>query len=268
LRLIGIPALLWLLLATTCTPFVQAAGRFWDGPLQEQEQTAFLASNHRLIFEDVGALPGTTLAVHDEGPRHDEDERVVGMDTTFRLSRPLRTPTVDAWRSFHPKGMAPSNTLDAAYDTDIYRPAWRNLDEIARRLERIGFHRDGDYQTGATMQSRRVTLRRDGVTVWLFIDIVEIRSGHAVSAGRLLDVGQGPHPPRQGGDLLVPLGQTRVLLAEEPLEHLIPASFPASCALRRRADRPLYGGGRALLRGPLSIASASLLERGSDRASR
>lgn len=174
LVLLGIPALLWLLLATTGTPFVRASGRFWSGPLSEEDQAAFRAANRKLILEEVGAPAGGSLQIMGDASTTDEsDTSVVGVRTTFRLALPMpATPTVEAWRAAHPDWPGPSAELDAAFDTDVYRPAWRVLNQIVGRLEGLGFHHsqaNGDG-VGANLQSRTVALTRDGISVWVGIE--------------------------------------------------------------------------------------------------
>lgn len=174
LLLVGIPALLWLLLATTCTDFVRSAGPLWPSPLSAQDQAAYRAENRKLILMDVGAPAGSSLeAVSDVWNTDESDTMVTGVTTTFRLVLPMpATPTVEAWRAAHPDSPGPSAELDAAFDTDVYRPAWGVLDQMTRRLERLGFHHsraNGDG-AGSTLQSRTVALTRDGVSVWLGIE--------------------------------------------------------------------------------------------------
>lgn len=174
LVVLGIPAVLWLLLATACTSFVRAAGRIRWGPLPEQDQAAFRTANRQLMLEDVGAPPGSSLQVVSDGSTTDEsDTSIVGVWTTFRLALPMpSTPTVEAWHAAHPDWPGPSSELDAAFDTDVYRPAWRLLDQIVEDLERLGFHHsdaNGDG-VGETLQSRTVALTRDGISVWLGIE--------------------------------------------------------------------------------------------------
>jgi hypothetical protein len=121
---------------------------------------------------EVGAPAGSSLeAVWDVSNTDQSDTAVTGVTTTFRLSMPVTTPTVEAWWAAHPNGPAPSAELDAAFDADVYRPVWGVLDQMTRRLERLGFHHsraNGDG-VGSTLQSRTVALTRAGVSVWLGI---------------------------------------------------------------------------------------------------
>jgi hypothetical protein len=173
LAFLGI-ALLCLLAATSCTSSAPTAGWFRSHPLSEQDQAAFRAANRKLILEDVGAPVGSSLQVVSDVSTTDEsDTSVVGVRTTFRVALPTpATPTVEAWHAAHPDWPGPSPELDAAFDTDVYRPAWRVLDQIVETLERVGFRHsqaNGDG-VGDDLQSRTVALTRGGISVWVGIE--------------------------------------------------------------------------------------------------
>ena len=141
------------------SPLLSATGSLLADPPQ---------SNRHLILDKVGSPEGLTLTAVSDVSNEDDDEEVTGVTTTLSLPMGLpATPTIDAWRAANPGAAGPSAELDAAFDTDLYRPVWRRLDHIMRRLDQLGFERTTDYQTHASLHTRTVGYERRGVTVWL-----------------------------------------------------------------------------------------------------
>jgi hypothetical protein len=169
--LFGLPGLVLLLLATSCSSVSGAGSGFLAGPkpLSDAEQAAFRAANRELILEDITTPPGTSLTALGDTSNENDEDQVTAVTTNFRLSMPVSTPTVEAWRAAHPDHPGPSPELDAAFDADVYRPAWLKLDEVEKQLKRLGFRRETEPDTSSLVH-RTVTLRRSNVTVWLGIE--------------------------------------------------------------------------------------------------
>jgi hypothetical protein len=145
LTLLGIPALFWLLLATTCTPFVRATSSPYSwGSLSQQDQAAMWAANGTLMLEDVGPPPGARLGLRGNCASisaYDETQ-VTSVSTTFDL-------------------VTPDPEMGQGWDPHDYR---RALDEIALRLRRLGFRH---FDDGSLVDDYYRKFRKDGVEVLL-----------------------------------------------------------------------------------------------------
>ena len=150
LVLIGIPALLWLLLATTCTSvFHIVSSPYSVGDLSKQDQTDMWAANRTLILDDVGAPTGATMRVRGEGSStsaYDETD-VTSVSTTFELG----TPDPEMGQGWEP----------ADY--------WRAFDQIGLRLRRLGFQQTDPGDPGLAEGQQK--FQKDGVEVLLEFQI-------------------------------------------------------------------------------------------------
>jgi hypothetical protein len=157
-----IPAVLVVLLVSAWTEVGQR------GPLTGDEQEAFLFSNRKLIEHDAGAPPGTSLRFRSDHSNTDRDEvSVISVTSIFDLTVSLTPHTVVAWSLPH-HGPGTLAEFDAAFDTN-YASFWGALDEVGRRLERLGFHLDAAVD-GPSPQARTVHYLRKGVTVSLGVE--------------------------------------------------------------------------------------------------
>jgi hypothetical protein len=166
---LGIPALLWLLLANSCAPALRA---FSAGPLSAKEQAAYAEANRQLIVEEVGIPKGASLGETRDIFHTDDDEKsVVSVTTVIKLQIPTGTKAIDAWRAANPDVAGPHPGLDAAFNEDVYGPIWERLEVVAAGLERLGFRHDVEYETHPGLpNTRSVSYRREGVSVWLGIE--------------------------------------------------------------------------------------------------